>query len=158
MTPMSARSPIDWLASRITPMALGVDIVISMATMPPAMRASESAGTCSGFWARTTAMTPGLVRSEMISDLVRIVASTFRGSGGGFSTQFVSAIRFGTDGFSDAAAGKSISARPGAARPCCQRWWHCRIALTIALGAGRHRHRLCVRWHGRIIRERNARH
>ncbi len=70
-TPMTPWPPTCPRASRMAAMALGVVIVISMAMMPPARSASESGSTCSAFCARTTAMMPGSVSSEIISDFER---------------------------------------------------------------------------------------
>src|ERR1035441_944429 len=79
-TPIKARSPIFSRASRMAARALGVVMVISMALMPPAMRASKSGSTCAACWARTMAMMPGSMRREMMSDLFRIVGGLRCGS------------------------------------------------------------------------------
>ena len=71
-TPIKARSPKCVFAFRIAAIALGVVIVISMASTPPASKASESGGTSSAFGARTTAMIPGSRSWEMICDRERM--------------------------------------------------------------------------------------
>src|ERR1039457_5033073 len=79
-TPIKARSPSFSRTSRMATRTWGVVMVISMTLTPPAIRASDSGSTCAACCARTTAMIPGSVRSEMMSALGRILPHVHRGS------------------------------------------------------------------------------